>query len=375
MKKWFPEAVVGCAILMVVSYAFAQSWTQSDATLRTVWSITSSADGYKIMVCGSGSPIYSTNHGVTWTTKTNTPYNITDAVLSADGTTLMGWYRFGSWYFFVSTNFGDTWTQTSLPRTNWTTCASSADGTKLVAAGSSIYTSTDSGNTWQSNSAPNISWRAVASSADGTKLVAGGPGIFYTSTNSGLTWTPSNIGGDCVCSSADGSVLVALGRVGYSFISTNSGVSWHHTGINGGFVASSADGSKLVATTSPSIFGSGYICTSTNYGDSWTTNNLPYSTWTCVASSADGCELLAGNGGGTWISLTTPSPQLSAAVSSTNLSLSWLIPSTNFVVQQSPDLISWSSVTDAPALNLTNLNNELSFSPTNSSGFFRLMSQ
>ena len=61
--------------------------------------------------------------------------------------------------------------------------------------------------------------------------------------------------------------------------------------------------------------------------------------------------------------------------SSTNLALSWLIPSTNFVVQQSPDLILWSSITDAPTLNLTNLNNELSLSPTNSSGFFRLMSQ
>jgi hypothetical protein len=66
---------------------------------------------------------------------------------------------------------------------------------------------------------------------------------------------------------------------------------------------------------------------------------------------------------------------LNLSISSSNLAISWTIPSTNFVLQQSPELISWADVTNAPALNLTNLNNELSLSPTNSSGFFRLMSQ
>jgi hypothetical protein len=55
-----------------------------------------------------------------------------------------------------------------------------------------------------------------------------------------------------------------------------------------------------------------------------------------------------------------------------NLAISWLIPSTNFVVQQSSDLISWVDLTNTPTLNLTNLNNELIISPTNSSGFYRL---
>jgi hypothetical protein len=52
--------------------------------------------------------------------------------------------------------------------------------------------------------------------------------------------------------------------------------------------------------------------------------------------------------------------------------LSWLIPSTNFVMQQSSDLSSWSDVTNAPVLNLTNLQNEIILPPTNSSSFFRL---
>jgi hypothetical protein len=33
------------------------------------------------------------------------------------------------------------------------------------------------------------------------------------------------------------------------------------------------------------------------------------------------------------------------------------------------------TLTNTPALNLTNLNNELTLSPSNSSGFFRLISQ
>jgi hypothetical protein len=53
------------------------------------------------------------------------------------------------------------------------------------------------------------------------------------------------------------------------------------------------------------------------------------------------------------------------------------VPSTNFVLQQNPDLtaIGWENLTNTPVLNLTNLQNEVILSPSNSSGFFRLISQ
>jgi hypothetical protein len=76
--------------------------------------------------------------------------------------------------------------------------------------------------------------------------------------------------------------------------------------------------------------------------------------------------------GGIYISQTTPTPQLYLAYTNTNLAFSWIVPSTNFVLQQSPDLISWSSITDQPTLNLTTLNSELLLSPTNSTSFYRL---
>jgi hypothetical protein len=55
-----------------------------------------------------------------------------------------------------------------------------------------------------------------------------------------------------------------------------------------------------------------------------------------------------------------------------NLKLSWLVPSTNFVLQQSLDMGSWADVTNTPVLNLTNFQNEVILPPTGSSGFYRL---
>ncbi|HEU6448663.1 MAG TPA: hypothetical protein VFV23_09535 [Verrucomicrobiae bacterium] len=60
---------------------------------------------------------------------------------------------------------------------------------------------------------------------------------------------------------------------------------------------------------------------------------------------------------------------------SNNLNFSWLIPSTNFVLQQSFDLANWATLTNSPTLNFTDLNEELSLTPTNNSGFFRLIAQ
>ena len=57
---------------------------------------------------------------------------------------------------------------------------------------------------------------------------------------------------------------------------------------------------------------------------------------------------------------------------SNNFNLSWIIPSTNFALQQSADLISWVDMTNTPVLNFTNLQNQVTLSPSNSSGFFRL---
>src|SRR3974390_3161741 len=79
-------------------------------------------------------------------------------------------------------------------------------------------------------------WPSIACSADGNKLVAieGGTSTtrFYTSTNSGATWTQQTNAPDgflCAASSADGNKLVIGTGNGPVYISTDSGATWNPT--------------------------------------------------------------------------------------------------------------------------------------------------
>jgi hypothetical protein len=221
---------------------------------------------------------------------------------------------------------------------------------------------------------------AIASSADGNKLVLavanGGP--IYTSTNSGASWilnTAPIKGWEYVASSADGTKLAAVANDGSIYRSTNSGATWKSCSIPSQFwksIASSADGTKLAA----SAYYGPLIYTSTNSGVTWMATSIPSTQdQFSVASSADGNKLIAVNyGGGIWILQTAPAPQLNIATSSTDLDLSWIVPSTNFVLQQNLDLTTtnWTDVTNTPVLNLTNLHNEVTLPSPGNNVFYRL---
>jgi hypothetical protein len=79
-----------------------------------------------------------------------------------------------------------------------------------------------------------------------------------------------------------------------------------------------------------------------------------------------------GGGGGIWISQTTPTPQINLAPTNGHLAFSWIIPSTNFVLQESADLTYWMEVTNEPVLNLTNLLEEVTLPVTSGNAFYRL---
>ena len=262
-----------------------------------------------------------------------------------------------------------------------------------------ICISTNSGTTWASTNTDE-GWETVASSADGTKLVAGASAFeisprIYTSTNSGSSWTSANssLSASAIASSADGTKLAAImGRSIY--VSADSGVTWTITSApatNWGSIASSADGSRLVVVAErldtfgpfpPAI--SGVIYSSTDSGATWIHNNVAVQNWSWVASSADGCKLVAADYGewstnspppvdsGIWTLQITPAPQMNITPTDGNLALSWIVPSTNFVMQQSPDLSGWMDMTNTPMLNLTNLQNEVTLPPTGSNVFYRL---
>jgi photosystem II stability/assembly factor-like uncharacterized protein len=255
---------------------------------------------------------------------------------------------------YTSTNSGLTWRTNNVPTMNWSSAACSADGTKLVAIVGDpgtvyyptnlgiIYTSTNSGATWVSNSVPNMFWNSIASSADGQKLVAGNNnGIsysIYTSNDSGITWTSNNVPAEAYP-----------------------------------IVASSADGSTLIEVMIPPAAGNIYI--SRDSGINWIPTSAPDKSWRAIASSADGSRLVAAvSGGGIWTAQTTPSPRLNVALSN-DFVISWVIPSTNFVLQQSSDLSSWKKVTNTPILNLTNLEDQVFLPLPASNSFYRLESR
>jgi photosystem II stability/assembly factor-like uncharacterized protein len=252
---------------------------------------------------------------------------------------------------YTSTNSGATWTdQTNGPNIGWGCVCSSADGVRFLATAGNILISTNSGSTWTQTSNPPETWtivgsqQVIAMSSDATRLVAafpsaseGSPNPIYISTNSGTTWTLTSAPNN-----------------------------------NWSSVCMSSDGSKLAATVGS---GSGPIYTSTNFGITWTSNSLTARPWTSVAMSANGNRIVAVAGiypAASIYTFPTPPPQLNITPTNGGFKLSWHVPSTNFVMQQSSDLASWSDVTNAPVLNLTNLQNEIVLSPTNGNNFYRL---
>ena len=331
---------------------------------------------------------------------------------SADGNILFaggGANAASNLLFCVSTNSGITWTSNNVsfyfgPDPSWvgSSCSMvcSADGSKMAALASAnnrslLCTSSNFDANLNTNIFPDIN--AVSCSADGNHLVLVGS-VSIVSTNAGASWVATNSIGRgfysirSIAGSADGIRLIgaqanANGGTNSIYISTNGGFSWTNTTAPQTIwssVASSADGTKLAAAISGwysdsgplgTVFGfvEGPIYSSTDSGATWQSNNVSAKAWKSVASSADGTKLVAVvNGGGIWTAQTTPAPSVNLTPTNGNLALSWIVPSTNFVLQQSADLSGWTDLTNQPVLNLTNLREEISLPLSGGNTFFRL---
>ena len=119
----------------------------------------------------------------------------------------------------------------------------------------------------------------------------------------------------------------------------------------------------------------GSIYTSSDSGLTWSSNSAPVAAWNSVASSADGGKLTAAiNGGGIYTLQTLPPLRLRAVAANGGIGLSWLVPSTNYFLRQISNLnaSAWTTVAGQPALNLTNLQNEVTLPTAAGGGFFRL---
>ncbi len=382
-------------------FSYSQSWTNSPKRRPEGLMIACSADGTELLA-GDGDAVYtSTNSGTTWSNQ-STLANVQVLAVSANGGAL---YVSDSGNLSISTNSGLSWRHlTNRPSYNglsscqFITC--SADGSKLLVAigseqigavSSPLFTSADFGNTWSSNTALITNWQCATCSADGSKWFAATyGGAIFTSTNLGVAWTPifkTNRNWVSLASSVDGTKL-AVGSyfnqgLGGIYTSANSGANWRTSPLTQQFgwvsVASSADGSRLVAAAD----GGEIIFSSTNSGGTWSTNNAPRLHWNTVCLTADGSKAFAApdplaGPTATYRSIAAPpEPGITASLPAGNLVLAWPVPSTNFALQSCPDLrlANWQGLANMPALNCSNLQNEVTLSPTNSAEFFRLVAQ
>ena len=341
----------------------------------------------------------SRDSGVTWS-QTSAPTNYWSCTASsADGTRLVaGAYPGG---IYCSSNSGAIWLQTSAPSNNWISVASSADGIKLVALAvtafdssgnywsgdAAIYLSSNAGMTWGRANVPSNHWYAIAASTNCMNLVAAADGTIYRSTDAGISWTmtsaPSNLW-ISVASSADGGKVVAGPAGGVLYTSSDSGATWQPTSVSTGNwagVSCSHDGTILFAAQ---VYPSVEHVISTNSGVSWVSANVPAGAGSSVACSADGSTMLVPCAGGlallrspAALPPTPPSPQLVVATSNGNFDLSWLVPSTLFVLEQNSNLLSagWASAQTPPSLNLTNLHYHLTLPAVPGDAFYRLKKQ
>jgi hypothetical protein len=138
-------------------------------------------------------------------------------------------------------------------------------------------------------------------------------------------------------------------------------------------ITCSADGRRMAA-----VAADGTVLASADAGATWTPLAAPANNWSAVASSADGALLVATvAGGGIYTCQNTPAPQLGVAPAGTNIVVSWIVPSMNFVLQQNSGLAStnWADVPAAPVLNLTNLQNQVTLPASAGGAFYRLLSR
>lgn len=396
MKSKFLQIILSVVLIAVVISGFATTWNQTSAP-GGPFTLGMSADGRVIMAVNSTSrPVISTNCGQSWATVTNTPpwgnFHSGCVAMSADGATIIATLTTNTTtpvqtWVFITTNYGGAWTGTGVMASSaWgLAVACSGDATKMIAgiASGPICFSTNAGVNWYTSSAPQMDWASVASSADGRHMAAiVNGGKLYFSSDFGATWAPTNLPAlswNSVCLSSEGNWVGATGTGG-TYISSSTGAGWTTNGLPGNAIACSASGTNWILAETETLDASVY--TSSDGGVTWVSNlsacvgPVSHCEWGGAAVSADGCEFVAADGS-VWVGYNTPSPQLNIQPTDQVMTLSWLIPSTNFVLQQNSDLATsnWTDVSNSPVLNFTNLQQQVSIPSSPSNNFFRLSAQ
>jgi hypothetical protein len=370
----------GIATGAIASFTTAPRFVQTTGANGGWTAFAWSADGGKILASQNGPLFFSTNQGASWM---STGGSGTLLAVSADGTSCFAINGTNSWF---STNQGESWMINSTPSA-FSLLACSANLEDVFASdGANIYASTNAGMTWTITSVPSpvesvYGWVALVCSSDGSRLfavrlVAGdNRTLRYNdlciSANGGATWGDEGSYGQYWSSAiavSSSATTVYYSLFDYLMESTNGGGSWFNINPSAPFgtpptsLATSADASTVADAVPPSVYA--------YRAGVWAQANAPgVGPLLC---SADGNELALLYNGAIYIAQLTSSPQLNAVMSSNGIVLSWTVPSSPATLQQSFNLRTWQPVTNAAALNNTNLQNQVTLPTSKAQAFYRL---
>jgi len=397
---------------------FGKTWTLNTSAPPTSWySICMSANGQYQSACISGAAdsfyIYiSNNYGQTWRAPSSGgPRRWQSICMSANGqyqSACVGHFKDNlnntSGYIYRSSNYGQTWTQSSSISTYWTSICMSANGQYQSACASTgidsvinyLFTSNDYGQTWTQNVTVDVllKWTTICMSANGQyqsagTLTSGGrpiDGLIFISNDYGKTWGSNGgyNGGNwaAIRMSANGQYQSACQSystgAGYIYVSNNYGVGWtkidtfDSVTVGGGDwwagICISSNGQyQSACQLYGSLGAAGRICTSTDYGQTWTKNtNAPSMSWTSICMSSNGQYLSAcvnaTNAGQIYTSIT-PYPNLtvynSMVIRDSDVKINSVLslPDNSVMLTNSPALdfskfgLTWTLNTSAPSTN------------------------
>jgi photosystem II stability/assembly factor-like uncharacterized protein len=240
----------------------------------------------------------STNLGITWISANSGLFAGNINNLTACGGNLFAEEADSRIKIFRSTDNGISWTPainglSHIPSTaNTLACAGSNLFVGFLYAG--IYRSTDNGTSWNdvNNGLTNAPVKELT--VIGSTIFAGTGWNIYTSSNMGISWTPSELyGNGCSGFALVDTILFVSGELPSKFnLSTDKGITWT-TPLNAGlpliyFTCLTANGNNLFAGTKGvtpiSGIPQGGVFHSTDDGASWNLAGLKNTVITAIAS-------------------------------------------------------------------------------------------
>jgi hypothetical protein len=387
-KPGIVPALLSLAGIQVSMSLQAQTWISNNVPNLSWMSVASSADGGKLAAAPFPGPVYvSPDGGVTWNATTSPFANWTSLASSADGSVFLAAASFS----YLSTNSGATWRLA----VDGNRAACSADGQCLFSLLSigNVYISTNKGDNWVlptplPSQSPGPGWSGIACSGNASRIVViSGSGALYASSDLARTWTsnsvPDTLWSSLACS-ADGTKWavaagMANGRPGPIYFSTDGATNWNPAVApitNWAGLCSSADGRTMFASTASDgqLNGANAIYRSTDFGASWTRLSAPTPWWRGIATSANTGKLVVAAIGPIYTAQFSQTPMLNILSTTGTVSLSWVIPSTHLVLQQTSDLPSgnWTGVGIAPSFDPTTLRQSVNLPASASNRFYRM---